>query len=198
MPNETAKIVKQIKACALCQPNLPRSANPIIQVNQQSKILIVGQAPGAITDDKNIPFDDASGQRLRQWLEVSREQFYNAYNFAIVPMGFCYPGKGKNGDLPPLPLCAQTWRTPLLDTLKNIELTIILGKHAIEWHLETKAPITELARQWQDSLNNGYIVLPHPSPRNNRWLAKNSWFEQDVIPKLRLSIQSILNNKTNV
>lgn len=195
MLNNTEKILEEINRCSLCQSMLPRPANPIIQANNLSKILVAGQAPGAVTDKKNRPFDDASGNRLRRWLGVDQNQFYNANNFAIVPMGFCYPGKSSNGDLPPTPLCADTWRKSLLATLNNIELTLILGKHAIGWHLQTKDSISVLAKQWKQQLASGYLVLPHPSPRNNRWLAKNMWFEQDVIPQLRLQVQTILSRE---
>ncbi|GHF93670.1 uracil-DNA glycosylase family protein [Thalassotalea marina] len=198
MSDDTTFLLRQIRQCSLCQQNLPRAANPILQASNHSKILIAGQAPGAVTDEKNIPFDDLSGQRLRHWLGVTREQFYHADNFAILPMGFCFPGKGKNGDLPPLTLCAETWRKQLLNSMHNIELTLILGKYAIEWHLNTKESITVLTKQWQQQILQGYLVLPHPSPRNNRWLAKNTWFEQDVIPQLRLKVQSVLYAEVNV
>ena len=180
------KLLSQIRQCTLCEPK------PILQASSQSKILIVGQAPGIKTHDKSIPFDDLSGNRLRSWLGVNREQFYHPDNFAIIPMGFCYPGRGKSGDLPPIPLCSQTWREQLLVQLTKVELTIILGKYAINWHLNSTTPITELAQQWQNLLPSKHIVLPHPSPRNNRWLKRNDWFERDVIPTLQLAVGDIL------
>jgi uracil-DNA glycosylase len=124
---------------------------------------------------------------------VDEKQFYNPELFAIVPMGFCYPGKGKSGDLPPLPLCAKTWRTMLIHQLDHIQLTIILGKHAVKWHLNTNDSVTHLASQWQTLLTQQNLVLPHPSPRNNSWLKKNSWFEQDVIPQLQQRVKSLLS-----
>lgn len=184
--------LKQIRACKLCQSELPRPANPILQAHANSKILIAGQAPGAITDTKSLPFDDQSGNRLRSWLNVSKSEFYNQENFAIVPMGFCYPGKGASGDLPPKPICAATWREQLLSQLPHIKLTLILGKYAIKWHLQTQQSITTLAQQWQQQLQQGYMVLPHPSPRNNRWLSKNIWFEQEAIPQLQQHVLSCL------
>jgi len=187
-------LLKKIRQCTLCQNSLPLEAKPILQASQRSKILIVGQAPGIVTHKRGIPFDDKSGERLRTWLGVDKNQFYDEDIFAIIPMGFCYPGKGKSGDLPPLPLCEETWRIPLLKNFKHVELTIILGKYAIEWHLQSKAPITELARQWQHLLKSEKIVLPHPSPRNNIWLKKNSWFEESVIPVLRNRIKMITTN----
>lgn len=186
------ELLAQIRQCTLCQQNLPLKPKPILQANSQSKILIVGQAPGSKTHEKGIPFDDLSGDRLRSWLGVSKAQFYHPDNFAIIPMGFCYPGRGKSGDLPPSPLCAQTWREPLLAQLEKVALTIILGKYAINWHLHTNAPITELAQQWQRLLPLNQIVLPHPSPRNNSWLKRNDWFEQNVIPALQSKVNEVL------
>ncbi|MDO6487129.1 uracil-DNA glycosylase family protein [Colwellia sp. 6_MG-2023] len=185
-------LIAKIKQCQLCENILPCEPNPVFQANEQSKILILGQAPGIKAHQTSIPFNDKSGDRLRAWLGVSKSQFYNDELFAILPMSFCYPGKGKSGDLPPLPLCADTWRNALLAKLTKVELTIILGKYAIAWHLHTKAPITQLAQQWQTLLNSKQIVLPHPSPRNNIWLKKNSWFEDEVIPKLQSKIQSLI------
>jgi len=186
-------LLSQIKQCRLCKDKLPCPPKPILQASKQSKILIVGQAPGIVTHEKGIPFDDKSGDRLRQWLGVNKNQFYNADLFAIIPMSFCYPGRGKSGDLPPITKCANTWREDLLMKLNSIELTIILGKYAVEWHMHSKAPITKLAQQWSTLLTNNKIVLPHPSPRNNIWLKRNLWFEDQVIPNLQNSIKLILN-----
>ncbi len=180
----------------MCQVQLPLKAKPILQASTASKILIVGQAPGAVTHEKGIAFDDKSGDRLREWLGVNKEQFYNPDLFAILPMGFCYPGKGKSGDLPPIELCAQTWRDEVLARFNQVELTIILGKYATEWHLHSKEPITNLAKQWQKLLKENKLVLPHPSPRNNIWLKKNAWFEQEVISQLKYRVKEILKVKT--
>ena len=185
-------LIPQIKQCCLCENKLPYSPNPILQVSQHSKILILGQAPGKVTHQKSIPFDDKSGDRLRDWLGVSRTQFYNDELFAILPLSFCYPGKGKSGDLPPLTACAQTWHEPILAKLHKVELTIILGKYASEWHLKTKEPITSLAKQGLTFLTMNKIVLPHPSPRNNIWLKKHVWFKNEVIPLLQGHIKSII------
>lgn len=187
-------LLKEIRLCTLCKDILPCEPKPILQASGHSKILIVGQAPGIITHEKGIPFDDKSGERLRLWLGVDKKQFYDPSLFAILPMSFCYPGKGKSGDLPPIATCADTWRNKLLTKLSNVALTVILGKYAINWHLNSKAPITELSAQWKRLLENNQIVLPHPSPRNNIWLKKNSWFEQNVIPVLQTKVQLILSN----
>jgi len=185
-------LITSIMTCTQCEDTLPFSPKPLIQVSSDSKILIAGQAPGLNAHDKGIPFDDKSGERLRSWLGVNSEQFYNSQLFAIIPMGFCYPGKGKSGDLPPEPRCASTWRKPLLSKLNNIEFTIFLGKFAIDWHLQSQEPITELASKWQTFIQTGHVVLPHPSPRNNIWLKKNPWFEIEVIPALQTKINKIL------
>lgn len=187
------RLLKKIRQCTLCRDDLPLEPKPILQASQHSRILISGQAPGIITHHKGIPFDDKSGERLRTWLGVNTEQFYNDKHFAIMPMSFCYPGKGKSGDRPPIPLCAETWREQLLNNLPHIELTIILGKYAIDWHLHSKAPITELASQWKESLNSNQLVLPHPSPRNNIWLKRNDWFEKEVIPVLQARVKQVLS-----
>lgn len=187
------QLLTEIRQCNLCQAHLPLAAKPILQASTNSKILVVGQAPGLVTHKKGIPFDDKSGDRLRTWLGVTYEQFYDPQLFAIIPMGFCYPGRGTSGDLPPLPLCAETWRAQLLTELKHIKLTIILGRYAIDWHLQSKTAISELAKQWQELLRRNQLVLPHPSPRNNRWLKQNSWFEAEVIPVLQEKVEAILS-----
>jgi len=188
---------KNVKDCTLCSEHLPLGARPIIQIDTRSKILIAGQAPGKKVHETGIPFNDASGDRLREWLGVSKDAFYDSEQFAILPIGFCYPGKGKSGDLPPPPLCADTWRKQLLSKFENIEFTIILGQHAIAWHLQSKASVTELAKKWQYLFKSNQIVLPHPSPRNNIWLKKNNWFENDVVPNLQNRIKAIITHSSS-
>ncbi len=187
------KLLKNIRQCTLCSNELPLPAKPILQASSHSKILIAGQAPGLVTHEKGRPFDDKSGQRLRQWLGVTEQEFYDPSLFALVPMGFCYPGKGKSGDLPPLANCATTWRNELLSQFAQIELTLLLGKYAIAWHLKSKDNLTSLAQQWQQSMQQHYLVLPHPSPRNNLWLRRNPWFEQQVLPALQQRVKVILS-----
>lgn len=186
-------LLKQIKQCRLCENILPFEPKPILQASNQSEILILGQAPGAKTHLKGIPFDDKSGDRLRAWLGVNKAQFYDADLFTILPMGFCYPGRGISGDLPPTKQCTKTWHDSLLTKLTKIELTILLGKYAIEWHLQSRAPVTKLVKQWQALLKSNQIVLPHPSPRNNIWLKKNDWFEKEVIPTLQQKTKEIIS-----
>ncbi len=188
------QLIDQVSKCVICEPHLPLGARPVIQFNPNARILIAGQAPGVKVHETGVPFNDASGNRLREWLGLTRDEFYDANNIAILPMGFCYPGRGKSGDLPPRKECAPAWRERLLAALPNIELTIVLGKYAQAYHLpETKKmPLTELVKSWREYWPN-YLVLPHPSPRNNIWLKKNPWFEQDVLPELDKRIATILN-----
>lgn len=181
----TDNLLSEIRACRLCE-GLPLGPRPILQFSSSAKLLIVGQAPGRITHGKGIPFDDPSGDRLRAWLGVDREVFYNSQKIAVVPMGFCFPGTAKGGDLPPRSECASTWREQILDTLISVELTLIIGRYAIDWHLPKfgKSTVTEAVRSWRD-IWPSQLTLPHPSPRNNRWLKQNPWFEQDVVPALQ-------------
>lgn len=188
------QLIEQVSKCVICEPHLPLGARPVIQFNPNARILIAGQAPGIKVHETGVPFNDASGNRLREWLGLTRDEFYDANNIAILPMGFCYSGRGKSGDLPPRKECAPAWREQLLAALPNIELTIVLGKYAQAYHLpETKKmPLTELVKSWREYWPN-YLVLPHPSPRNNIWLKKNPWFEQDVLPELDKHVAAILN-----
>lgn len=188
------QLIEQVSKCVICEPDLPLGARPVIQFNPNARILIAGQAPGIKVHETGVPFNDASGNRLREWLGLTRDEFYDANNIAILPMGFCYPGRGKSGDLPPRKECAPAWREQLLAALPNIELTIVLGKYAQAYHLPDtkKTPLTELVKSWREYWPN-YLVLPHPSPRNNIWLKKNPWFEQDVLSELDKRIATILN-----
>lgn len=189
-------LLAQVSNCVICEADLPLGARPVIQFNPSARILIAGQAPGLKVHQTGIPFDDASGQRLRQWLGLSKDDFYDATKIAILPMGFCYPGKGKSGDLPPRKECVPAWRAQLLAALPNIKLTIVLGKYAQAYHLpQTKhLSLTELVKSWREYWPTT-LPLPHPSPRNNIWLANNPWFERDVVPQLAQAVQSILKSQ---
>lgn len=188
-------LIKEIRACRICK-GLPLGPRPIVQFSSNAKLLIVGQAPGSITHEKGIPFDDPSGARLRHWLGIDRDVFYDDQRVAIVPMGFCFPGNGKGGDLPPRPECASEWRTRILERLVAVELTVIIGRYAIDWHLPAFASrtVTEAVRSWQMTWPDK-LVLPHPSPRNNRWLKQNPWFEKDVIPILQKKVGECILTK---
>ena len=187
-------LAQEIRACTLCSAYLPLGPRPIIQVNHSAKILIVGQAPGSQVHETGIPFDDPSGNRLREWMGIDKSVFYDELKLAIVPMGFCFPGTGKSGDLPPRPECAETWRKKLLNELPQISLTLVIGQYAQAWHLGqlVKENLTETVKAWKE-FGPEIIPLPHPSPRNNIWLKKNPWFEQEVLPKLQAKVKSILN-----
>jgi len=189
-------LIEQVSKCVICEPHLPLGARPVIQFNANARILIAGQAPGIKVHETGKPFNDASGNRLREWLGLSVDEFYDPQTIAILPMGFCYPGKGKSGDLPPRKECAPAWRAQLLAALPNIELTIVLGKYAQAYHLpHTKnRPLTELVKSWREYWPQ-YLVLPHPSPRNNIWLKKNPWFEQTVLPELSERVAKIINKE---
>lgn len=162
-------------------------------MHPNAKILIAGQAPGSRVHETGIPFNDPSGDRLRAWMGIDREVFYDAEKIAILPMGFCYPGTGKSGDLPPRPECAPQWRKKLLAHLPHIKLTLLIGGYAQDWHLGDlqKETLTETVRAWRQYWPQ-MLVLPHPSPRNNIWLKKNPWFETDVIPTLKAATQDML------
>ncbi|WP_323005110.1 uracil-DNA glycosylase family protein [Pseudorhodobacter sp.] len=184
------KLLANIRACRICE-GLPLGPRPLVQANASARILIAGQAPGRLAHAKGIPFDDASGNRLRDWLGLDRAQFYCAQKVAIAPMGFCFPGAGKSGDLPPRAECAPQWRAQLLAAMPALELVLIIGRYAVAWHLPQMKglPLAELVR---DKVAPHAQVLPHPSPRNNRWLKQNPWFEARILPQLRSRIAEVM------
>jgi uracil-DNA glycosylase len=185
MPRQIPQLLKEIRDCTNCAEHLPLGPRPVVSFSAGSKILIVGQAPGTRVHNTGIPWNDPSGDRLRNWLNVSRDEFYDTDNFAIVPMGFCYPGRGKSGDNPPRPECAPLWMEQVLSSLSGIKLTILMGQYALKYFLNSKRKktLTETVRNWREYYPQ-FIVLPHPSPRNNIWLKKNDWFEKDLVPRL--------------
>lgn len=189
-------LVPKIRDCTLCAHELDRPPNPILQVSETARILIAGQAPGNLADKLGQPFKDPSGKRLRSWMGISEETFYNAEHVAIVPMGFCFPGyDAKGGDKPPIKRCAATWRSALLAQLPNTELTLLIGRYALNWHMpETRrSSLTDVVKNWPKHLKSGALPLPHPSWRNNRWIRRNDWFERDLIPQLQERIRSLLH-----
>ncbi|GAA6154348.1 uracil-DNA glycosylase family protein [Pseudoteredinibacter isoporae] len=182
-------LLREVRACRLCEDELPLGPRPVLQYDPSATLLIVGQAPGRRVHESGRPFDDPSGVRLRQWLNITEDEFYDPKRLAIVPMGFCYPGTGKSGDLPPRKECLQ-WREPLMAGLPNIQLTILLGQYAQRYHYpEHKGSLTALVKQvdLDDSL---VVPLPHPSPRNNRWLKQQPWFESEFIPRLQHKLKT--------
>jgi uracil-DNA glycosylase len=191
--SEVASLLARVRACTHCADLLPLGPRPVLQLDPQARILIAAQAPGRRVHATGLPFNDPSGDRLRAWLGVDRVTFYDARKLALVPMGFCYPGTGKAGDLPPRPECAALWRAPLLATLKQLELTLVVGQYALAYHLpDAPRTLTETVRQWRQYWP-AVLPLPHPSPRNNLWLRRNPWFEAEVVPVLRARVAEILN-----
>jgi uracil-DNA glycosylase len=168
----------------------------VLQVQSGARILIAGQAPGNKVHQSGVPFDDASGDRLRDWMGIDKSMFYDAACVAILPMGFCYPGTGKSGDLPPRPECAPAWRAKLLARMPGIELTLVIGQYAQAWHLKDscKLSLTETVMAWRVHWP-AVLPLPHPSPRNNIWLKRNGWFEDEVIPVLRKRVRDLLQSR---
>jgi len=193
MKAELKSLITEIKRCTLCAKHLDHEPRPVVQLGNKASLLIAGQAPGRKVHETGIPFDDPSGDRLREWMGISKDIFYNENKIAILPMGFCYPGKGKSGDLPPRPECAPAWRQPVLDQLPNIQFIIVIGKYAMDWHLGNKQKnnLTETVKAWK-SYAPDVIPLPHPSPRNNIWLSKNPWFEDEVLPALKKRVKKAL------
>lgn len=191
MPSAAA-LLAQVRSCELCAAELPMGPRPVLQLHPAARILVAAQAPGRKVHETGIPFNDASGERLRSWLGVTREQFYDPRLFAIVPMGLCYPGKGASGDLPPRPECAAHWRAPLLRLLRRLQLTLVIGQYAGAYHLpDERDGVTAAVRNWRRYWP-AVVPLPHPSPTNNRWLARNRWFEQELVPHLRERVAQVI------
>jgi uracil-DNA glycosylase len=197
-------LLKDIRACRICRDNpeglaLQHEPRPVLQASSSARLLIAGQAPGTLVHESGRPFTDPSGKRLREWLDVDEEIFYDENRIAIVPMGFCFPGQDRRGsDLPPRPECARAWRSKLMAGLPQIELILIIGQYAQAWHLGglRKATLTETVFHWReafDELTPPVIPLPHPSWRNNTWLSDNPWFEHEVLPFLREQVARLVN-----
>jgi uracil-DNA glycosylase len=186
-------LISDVRACKICAPHLPGGPRPVFQIHPESRILIAGQAPGRKVHESGVPFDDASGKRLREWMGVTPEEFYNPELLAILPMGFCYPGTGKSGDLPPRTECAPQWREKLLGHLPQLEFTLVIGQYAQAHHLdEAQSSLTETVKAWRKYWPS-IVPLPHPSPRNNIWLSRNPWFEKDLLPSLRRRVRTVLS-----
>ncbi|MGO1296682.1 MAG: uracil-DNA glycosylase family protein [Vibrio sp.] len=188
-----SELLARITQCTICAASLPLGPRPVIQAHQNARVLIVGQAPGLKVHESGIPWDDASGDRLRQWMGIDKDTFYNPELIAILPMGFCYPGRGKSGDLPPRKECAPQWHQALLDHMPNLNTLLLVGQYAQKAYLPTPHPktLTETVKQWQTWAPN-IIPLPHPSPRNNIWLKKNPWFTEELVPFLSQTIATSL------
>ncbi|MFY0651604.1 MAG: uracil-DNA glycosylase family protein [Cyclobacteriaceae bacterium] len=185
-------LLEEICSCRKCEEHLPLGANPVVQFSENSKILIVGQAPGTKVHASGVPWDDASGRNLRGWMGVSEDIFYDVEKVAIVAMGFCYPGKGKSGDLPPRPECAEAWHQQIMDQLPNLQITLLIGQYAQNHYLEGQLKtLTETVKNWK-YYGSKTFPLPHPSPRNNIWMKKNPWFQEEVLPALKERVSVLL------
>ena len=193
MTRDFETTVAAVRACEICKPHLPLGPRPVFQIGQMARILVVGQAPGRRVHETGIPFNDPSGDRLRSWMGIDRSVFYDSSRIALLPMGFCYPGTGKSGDLPPRPECAEKWRKQLLDFLPDIQLTLVIGHYAQAWHLgeRQKDNLTETVKSWKEYWPE-LLALPHPSPRNNMWLRRNPWLEEEILPVLKDRVSQIL------
>ncbi len=187
-------LLSNIARCTLCAPHLNHDPRPIISVHRDSKMIIIGQAPGSVVHRTGIPWDDKSGDNLRKWMNVDKATFYDNHKVSIIPMGFCYPGKGKSGDLPPRKECAPKWHQSLLSELNNVELILLIGQYAQGYYLKGQKmkTLTETVRNYQNYLPQ-FFVLPHPSPRNNIWMKKNEWFSKEVLPHLKELVRQTLN-----
>jgi len=194
-PLTLTNLLADISRCHLCAEHLPLGPRPIVSAHQEAKLLIIGQAPGTRVHASGVPWDDPSGERLRQWLGLPSEVFYDTTQVAIMPMGFCYPGKGKSGDLPPRKECAPQWHAALLSQLPNIQLTLLIGQYAQRYYLDDgHKNLTVRVQHWREQLASDAhrLALPHPSPRNRHWLQKNPWFERELIPQLQKRIHQLL------
>ena len=187
------KLLKEIGKCEVCKAYLPLGPRPIVTAHPNAKIVIIGQAPGTRVHESGIPWDDPSGRQLRKWLGVTDEVFYDASKFALIPMGFCYPGKGKSGDLPPRKECAPLWHKAVLDQMPKLQLTFVIGIYAQKYYLKgnIKRNLTETVRAHNDYYPD-YFPLPHPSPRNRFWLSKHPWFDKEVVPLIQLRVAELI------
>jgi uracil-DNA glycosylase len=187
-----ARLLTDIRGCRICA-DLPCGPRPVLQAGATARLRIIGQAPGRKVHETGIPWADASGDRLRDWLGLTPEQFYDPAKVAIIPMGLCYPGKAASGDNPPRRECAPRWHDAINHLLPDIELTVLVGQYAQARYLGTrrKATLGETVRTWRDYAPSGWIPLPHPSPRNQPWLVRNPWFETELVPQVRSLVHSL-------
>jgi uracil-DNA glycosylase len=187
-------LLREVRACRICEAHLPLGPRPVLRAESTARILVVGQAPGTRVHETGVPWNDPSGDRLRQWMNVDRDTFYDASRIAIIPMGFCYPGRTpRGGDKPPRKECAEHWLAQLLDHLPNIRLTILAGQYAQRQYLgdTRKDSLTETVMHWREYTPR-FVVTPHPSPRNTYWLQQNPWFEAELVPYLRRRVKALL------
>lgn len=189
-----SELLQDVRQCRLCEDVLPLGPRPVVQLSTAARLLIIGQAPGRRVHASGKPWDDPSGERLRDWLGIDRRRFYTDPRLGIMPMGFCYPGTGASGDLPPRPECAKTWHARLISQMPAVELTLLIGQYSQGYYLPAErgraASVTERVRN-QD-LRGAMLCLPHPSPRNIRWFRQNPWFDEQVLPVLQARVRALL------
>ncbi|SNS06605.1 uracil-DNA glycosylase family protein [Antarctobacter heliothermus] len=190
------KLLTDIRACRLCADRFAatetgHAPRPVLRAAPSARLLIAGQAPGMKVHHSGLPFTDPSGDRLRDWLGIDSDSFYDETRVAIVPMGFCFPGYRKGSDLPPPPICAKTWRAQVMEALPDVRLTLLIGGYAQKWHLGVKTGVTDTVTRWRDFSPDAF-PLPHPSWRNTAWLKRNPWFEADLLPVLRTRVAEVL------
>lgn len=190
MPS-TATLLEEIRACTVCAKALKAGPRPVVQFAPESKIVIIGQAPGTRVHESGVPWNDDSGRRLREWTALSEAEFYDPTKIALVPMGFCYPGKGSNGDLPPRPECAPLWHERILAALPARKLTLLVGSYAQAAYLADRESMTDAVKDFAGH-GAGIFPLPHPSWRSGIWMKRNPWFERDVLPALRTAVRKAL------
>jgi len=190
-----AALLSEVRRCTLCAAHLPNPPRPVLRAAATARVMIVGQAPGTRVQATGIPWNDPSGDRLRSWLDLDRDRFYDERQIAIVPAGFCYPGKGPGGDLPPRPECAPRWHPSLLAAMPNLEFVLLVGVYAQAYYLGAlrKPSVTDTVRAWRDYLPR-FLPTPHPSPRNQGWLKRNPWFEAEVVPHMRARVHALLDD----
>lgn len=184
-------LLAEVRACQVCAKYLPNPPKPVLRATVSARLLIIGQAPGRKVQASGIPWDDASGKRLRTWLGLTEQQFYDEAQIAIIPMGFCYPGTGISGDLPPRPECAPLWHPCLHAALPDLQLTLLIGSYAQGYYLGKSISLTQTVANYTTHLPQ-YFPLPHPSPRNLGWLKRNPWFEQTTLPALQTTVAGVL------
>jgi len=192
--SDLESLLARIRSCQLCAASLPNKPNPVLRAHKNARLLIVGQAPGIRVHTTGIPWNDPSGDRLREWLAIDHDTFYNEKKIAIIPIAYCYPGTGSMGDLPPSKICSEHWLASLLKQLPNIQLSLLVGQYAQAYYLQCQrqATLTQTVQHFQDYLPK-YLPLPHPSPRNNRWFKKNPWFQKSVVPIARQYCHALLD-----
>jgi len=188
------RLLGQVRACDHCVKHLPFAPNPVVRASTKAKLLIIGQAPGTRVHKTGIPWNDPSGDNLRAWLGMTSEEFYDERNIAIMPMGFCYPGRKGGGDAPPRPECAPLWHAKIRALLPNVKLTLLIGQYAHAGYLKErrKPTLTETVKAWREYHADGFLPLVHPSPRNRLWMKRNPWFEKEIVPMLRKEVRRIM------